>query len=154
VLSPLLFSLNTNDCTAKDPSVKLMKFANDTTFIDLIQDNDKSAFRQEVKELSVWCSHNNLELNMLKTVEMIVDFTRKPPALPPLTIMNSTVATVESFRLQGTTISQDLKCDTHIGSTVQKGPAEVVFPLSAEKVESATRAASAAIESVLCNVTV
>jgi len=59
-----------------------MKFANDTTFIDLIQDNDKSAFRQEVKELSVWCSHNNLELNMLKTVEMIVDFTRKPPALP------------------------------------------------------------------------
>ncbi len=31
VLSPLLFSLYTNDCTSKDPSVKLLKFADDTT---------------------------------------------------------------------------------------------------------------------------
>ncbi len=40
VLSPLLFSLYTNDCTSKDPSVKLLKFADDTTLIGLIQDGD------------------------------------------------------------------------------------------------------------------
>ncbi len=82
VLSPLLFSLYTNDCTSKDPSVKLLKFADDTTLIGLIQDGDESAYRQEIKELAVWCSLNNLELNTLKTVEMIVDFRRNPPALP------------------------------------------------------------------------
>ncbi len=38
VLSPLLFSLYTNDCTSKDSSVKLLKFADDTTLIGLIQD--------------------------------------------------------------------------------------------------------------------
>ncbi len=43
---------------------------------------DESTYRQEVKELAVWCSFNNLELNTLKTVEMIVDFRRNPPALP------------------------------------------------------------------------
>ncbi len=69
VLSPLLFSLYTNDCTSKDPSVKLLKFVDDTTPIGLIQDGDESAYRQEVKELAVWCSLNNLELNTLKTVE-------------------------------------------------------------------------------------
>ncbi|KAL0152483.1 hypothetical protein M9458_052206, partial [Cirrhinus mrigala] len=53
VLSPLLFSLYTNDCTSKDPSVKLLKFADDTTVIGLIQDGDESAYRQEVKELTV-----------------------------------------------------------------------------------------------------
>ncbi len=37
VLSPLLFSLYTNDCTSKDPSVKLLKFSDDTTLIGLIQ---------------------------------------------------------------------------------------------------------------------
>ncbi len=37
VLSTLLFSLYTNDCTSKDPSVKLLKFADDTTLIGLIQ---------------------------------------------------------------------------------------------------------------------
>ncbi len=84
VLSPLLFSLYTNDCTSKDPSVKLLKFADDTTLIALIQDGDESAYRQEVKELAVWCSLNNLELDTLKTVEKIVDFRRNPPALPHL----------------------------------------------------------------------
>ncbi len=81
-LSPLLFSLYTNGCAFKDPSVKLLKFADDTTLIGIIQDGDESAYRQEVKELAVWCSLNNLELNPLKTVEMIVDFKRTPP--PPL----------------------------------------------------------------------
>ncbi len=79
VLSPLLFSLYTNDCTSKDPSVKLLKFADDTTLIGLIQDGDESAYRQEVKELAVWCSLNNLELNTLKTVETSGETPRSPP---------------------------------------------------------------------------
>ncbi|KAL0159564.1 hypothetical protein M9458_043289, partial [Cirrhinus mrigala] len=108
VLSPLLFSLYTNDCTSKDPSVKLLKFADDTTVIGLIRDGDESAYRQEVEQLSLWCSHNNLELNTLKTVEMTVGFWRKPPALTPLTIMNSTVGVVDSFKFLGSNIPQDL----------------------------------------------
>ncbi len=83
-------------------------------------DGEESAYRQEVNELAVWCSLNNLDLNMLKTVEMMVDFRRNSPALPPLTIMKSTVMTVESFRFLGTSISHDLKWDTHIDSIVKK----------------------------------
>ncbi len=130
--------LNANDCTSKDPSVKLLKFADDTTLISLIQNGDESAYKQEVKELAAWCSLNNLELNTLKTVEMIVDFRRNPPALPPLTILNSTVTAVESFRFLGTTISQDLKWDIHIDSIVKKGPAEGVLPSPTEEVQPAT----------------
>ncbi|KAK3553341.1 hypothetical protein QTP70_001344 [Hemibagrus guttatus] len=82
VLSPLLFSLYTNDCTSTDPSVKLLKFADDTTVIGLIQDGDESAYRQEIEQLAAWCSLNDLELNTLKTVKMIVDFRRNTPAPP------------------------------------------------------------------------
>ncbi len=153
VLSPLLFSLYTNDCT-KYPSVKLLKFADDTTLICLIQDGDESAYRQEVKELAVWCSLNNLELNTLKTVEMIVDFRRNPPALPPLTIMNSTVTAVESFRFLGTTISQDLKWDNHIDSIVKKTQQRLYFLRQLRKFnllqELLKQFYSAIIESVLC----
>ncbi len=146
VLSPLLFSLYTNDCTSKDPSVKLLKFPDDTTLIGLIQDRDVSAYRQEVKELAVWCSLNNLELNTLKTVEMIVYFRRHPPALPPCTIMNSTVTAVESFRFLSSTISQDLKGDNYIDSYVKKkSPAETVLPSPAEEVQPATGAAEKVI---------
>ncbi|KAK3550910.1 hypothetical protein QTP70_008073 [Hemibagrus guttatus] len=142
VLSPLLFSLYTNDCTSTDPSVKLLKFADDTTVISLIQDGDESAYRQEIEQLAAWCSLNNLELNTLKTVEMIVDFRRNTPALPPLTIMNSTVSAVESFRFLGTTISQDLKWDTSHRRHYQKGPTKIVLPSAAEEVQPATGAAN------------
>ncbi len=71
---------------------------------------------------------------------MIVNF-RRPPPPPALTIMNSTVTTVESFRFLGTTISQDLKWDVHIESIVKKDPAEVVLSLPAEEVQPATGAA-------------
>ncbi|KAI2665808.1 RNA-directed DNA polymerase from mobile element jockey [Labeo rohita] len=93
VLSPLLFSLYTNDCTSKDPSVKLLKFADDTTLIGLIQDGEDL---------------NNLELNT-QTVEKIIDFRRNPPALPPLSIMDSTVAAVEIFKFLGSIISISYK---------------------------------------------
>ncbi|KAK3511333.1 hypothetical protein QTP70_001454 [Hemibagrus guttatus] len=154
VLSPLLFSLYTNDCTSSDPSVKLLKFADDTTVIGLIQDGDESAYRQEVEQLAAWCSLNNLELNALKTVEMILDFRRNTPALPPLTIMNSTVPTVESFRFLGTTISQDLKWDTHIDSIIKKAQQRLFFLRQLRKFnlpqELLTHFYAAIIESVLC----
>uniref|UniRef100_A0A672K3U7 Reverse transcriptase domain-containing protein n=1 Tax=Sinocyclocheilus grahami TaxID=75366 RepID=A0A672K3U7_SINGR len=154
VLSPLLFSLYTNDCTSKDPSVKLLKFADDTTLIGLIQDGDESAYRQEVEQLAVWCSLNNLALNTLKTVEMTVDFRRNPSALPPLTIMDSTVTAVESFRFLGTTISQDLKWDTHIDSIVKKAQQRLYFLRQLRKFnlpqELLKQFYSAIIESILC----
>ncbi|KAK3529469.1 hypothetical protein QTP70_031163, partial [Hemibagrus guttatus] len=154
VLSPLLFSLYTNDCTSIDPSVKLLKFADDTTVIGLIQDGDESAYRQEIEQLAAWCSLNNLELNTLKTVEMIVDFRRNTPALPPLTIMNSTVPIVESLGFLGTTISQDLKWDIHIDATIKKAQQRLYFLRQLRKFnlpqELLIHFYSAVIESVLC----
>ncbi len=155
VLSPLLFSLYTNDCKSKDPSVKLLKFADDTTLIGLIQDGDEFAYTQEVMELAVWCSLNNMELNTLKTVAMIVDFRRYPPALPPLTIINSTVTAVESFRLLDTNISQDLKWDNHMETIVKKKAQQRLYFLRQLRKfnlpqELRNQFYSAIIESVLC----
>ncbi len=134
----------------KTTSVKLLKFADDTTIIGLIQDGDESAYRQEVEQLAVWCSVKKLELNTLKTVETIVDFRRNPPAL-----MNSTVTTVESFRFLGTTISQDLKWDIYIDSIVRKAQQRLYFLRHLRKFnlpqELLKQFYSAIIESVLCS---
>ncbi|KAK3513072.1 hypothetical protein QTP70_000961 [Hemibagrus guttatus] len=85
---------------------------------------------------------------------MIVDFRRNTPALPPLTIMNSTVPTVESFRFLGTTISQDLKRDTHIDATIKKAQQRLYFLWQLRKFnlpqELLIQFYSAVIESVLC----
>ncbi|KAK3541846.1 hypothetical protein QTP86_008048 [Hemibagrus guttatus] len=143
--------------TTSTGAPRLLKFADDTTVIGLIQDGDESAYRQEIEQLAAWCSLNNLELNMLKTVEMIMDFRRYTPALPPLTIMNSTVPTVESFRFLGTTISQDLKWDTHIDSIIKKAQQRLYFLRQLRKFnlpqELLTHFYSAIIDLRDCNLT-
>ena len=44
----------------------IIKFA-DTTVVGLITENDETAYREEVKDMAVWCQNNNLYLNMIKT---------------------------------------------------------------------------------------
>ena len=76
VLSPLMYSLFTHDCTARYDSTTSIKFADDTTVVGLITDNDDTAYREQVRDLAVWCQDNNLSLNVIKTKEMIVDYRK------------------------------------------------------------------------------
>ena len=62
------------------------KFVDDTTLIGLISGGDESAYRQEIDHLATWCSHNNLELNALKTVDMVVDFRKNAAPPAPITL--------------------------------------------------------------------
>ena len=41
--------------------------------VGLITDNDETSYREEVRELAVWCQDNNLYLNVSKTMELMVD---------------------------------------------------------------------------------
>ncbi|KAM9830864.1 uncharacterized protein ACBT44_005578 [Syngnathus typhle] len=110
--SPHCSSLYTNDCSSGDPFLKLVKYADGTTLIGLIRDDDETAYRQEVERLVNWCSQNHLEPNPLKTVELTVDFRRDPSVLPPLTILSNAIPTTDTFKFLGSTISRDLKWTT------------------------------------------
>ncbi|CDQ92286.1 unnamed protein product [Oncorhynchus mykiss] len=85
VLSPLLYSLFTHDCTARHDSNTIIKFADDTTVVGLITDNNETAYREGVRDLVVWCQDNNLSLNVIKTKERIVDYScgKRGPSVPP-----------------------------------------------------------------------
>jgi hypothetical protein len=76
VLSHLQYSLYTHDCVPSHCSNTIIKFADDTTVVGLITNNIKTAYREEVGGLKVWCQVNNLSLNVSKTKELIVDFRR------------------------------------------------------------------------------
>ncbi|KAI3353618.1 hypothetical protein L3Q82_004814 [Scortum barcoo] len=78
VLSPLLFTLLTHDCSAIHPSCLIVKFADDKAVVGRIANNDvESDYRQEVEHWREgWCRQNNLCINVKKTKEMIVDFRR------------------------------------------------------------------------------
>ncbi len=140
VLSPLLFSLYTNDCTSKDPSVKLLKFADDTTLIGLIQDGDESAYRQEIKELAAWCILNNLELNTLNRGDDR-GLQEKPPCSPPTHHHEQHCDCRGVIQVPGHHNFSGPEVVSSHWVHCEEGPAEVVFSSPAEKVKPATGAA-------------
>jgi hypothetical protein len=83
VLSPLLYSLFTHDCTARHDSNTIIKFADDTSVVGLITDKDETAYREEIRDLAVWCQDKNLSLNVIKTKEMTVDIQEKEDQAHP-----------------------------------------------------------------------
>ncbi|KAK1806312.1 hypothetical protein P4O66_000024 [Electrophorus voltai] len=118
VLSPLLYSLYTYDCTATSSSTIIVKFADDTVVTGLISDNDERAYLEEIKHLENWCQENNLLLNVSKTKELIVDCSKKQER--PVRISGTTVERVDSFRYLGVHISQDLSWSRHTNSLAKK----------------------------------
>ncbi len=101
ILSPLLYSLYTHDCTATHSSNVIVTFADDTTVISLNTNNDETAYREEVSTLTKWCQENHLSLNIDKTKELVVDYRRQSREHTPITIDKTPVEQVNSFKFLG-----------------------------------------------------
>ena len=127
VLSPLLYSLYTYDCTATSSSNIVVKFADDTKVVGLITNGDETAYRDEVSALTHWCQENHLSLNVGKTKELIVDFRRCRGAHSPIIINGAAVERVSSFRFLGVQIEEDLTWSVHTDKTVKKAQQRLFF---------------------------
>ena len=105
----------------------MVKFADDTTLEGLITNDNESRYREDVLELVSWCDKNNLELNVSKTKEMILDFRKVQPDHAPLLIKNKTVETVDDFKFLGLIISNDLKWKKNTEKNVKKAQQRLYF---------------------------
>jgi hypothetical protein len=126
VLSPLRYSLFTHDCTARHDS-NTIKFSDYTTVVGLITDNNETAYREEVRDLTVWCKDNNLSLNAIKTKEMVVDYRKRRTVHAPILIARAVVEQVESFKFLGVHITNILTWSKHT-KTVVKRARHNLFP--------------------------
>ncbi len=121
VLSPLLYSLYTHDYVSSHSSTSIVKCADDTMVLGLINNNDEAAYVDEVERLTSCCQDNCLSLNVSKTKELIVDFRkRQQRPYTPLMISGTPVERVSSFKYLGVNISEDLTWTTHIQTQVKK----------------------------------
>ncbi len=127
VLSPLLYSLYTHDCTATHSFNVIVKFADDTMVIGLITDNDETAYREEVSTLTKWCQENHLSHNIDKTKELVVDFRRQSIVNTPITIDKTPVERVSSFKFLGVHITEDLTWSAHTDAVLKKAHKRFFF---------------------------
>uniref|UniRef100_A0A8C5AV64 Reverse transcriptase domain-containing protein n=1 Tax=Gadus morhua TaxID=8049 RepID=A0A8C5AV64_GADMO len=127
VLSPLLYTLYTSDCSPSHPSNLIIKFADDTTVVGLISGGDETAYRDEVQQLSAWGSANYLQLNTSKTKVIIIDFRRHSPAHAPLHINGDCVERAPSCKFLGTYISQELSWSINTTAIKKKAQQRLHF---------------------------
>uniref|UniRef100_A0A3B3C8D0 Reverse transcriptase domain-containing protein n=1 Tax=Oryzias melastigma TaxID=30732 RepID=A0A3B3C8D0_ORYME len=127
VLSPLLFTLLTHDCATTHNTNHLVKFADDTTLVGLITKGDETHYRKEVDLLTTWCRDNNLQLNVSKTKEIVVDFQRGHTQHLPLIIDGTAVERVTSTKFLGLHISEDLSWTANTTSLAKKAQQRLYF---------------------------
>jgi hypothetical protein len=74
--------------------------------VGLITDDDGTAYREEIRDMAVWCQDNNLSLNVIKTGEIIADCRKMRAEHAPIIIDRAVVEQVESFKFIGVHITK------------------------------------------------
>jgi hypothetical protein len=74
------------------------KEQDDTTVVGLITDDDEPAYREEVRDLAVWCQDNNLSLNISQTKELIMDCRKQRAEHFPSDIDRAVVQQLQVLR--------------------------------------------------------
>jgi hypothetical protein len=105
---------------AKHDSNTIIKFSDDTKVVGLITDNDETAYREEVRDLAVWCQDNNFSLNVSKTKERIVDYRKRLAKQAPINNDVAVVEWVESFKFLGVHITNELSRSKHTKKVVKR----------------------------------
>ena len=75
-LSPLIFIIYTDSFRSNYADIYLVKFADDTALLSLLNGSEQG-HGSVLNEFEMHCDQAHLELNVLKTKELIVDFRKK-----------------------------------------------------------------------------
>ena len=117
ILSHVLFTLYTNDCNGTENTI-FVQYFDSTAIVDL--SNSIPHYMEEVERFMTWCKDNFLDLNMTITKELLIDFRKQPPALPPITMDDETVEIVEKYEYLGIILDNELMLDSNVFNIYRK----------------------------------
>ncbi|KAI5086940.1 gastrula zinc finger protein XlCGF28.1-like, partial [Silurus meridionalis] len=126
VLSPLLFVLYTNECHSQLERCHIIKFADDSVIVSLL-DKEDSVHGFVLVDFIDWCKLSFLDINVLKTKEMIVDFRKNRTAISPVVINDHAVEIVHHFKYLGTIIDEKLTFGAHVDAVCKKAHQRMYF---------------------------
>lgn len=134
VISPVLFTLYTNECRSNTADHVTIKFADDTAIVGLIQNNNESQYRDWVDQFADWCKASRLLLNMKKTKELIIDFRTGSHTHQNMVINGEGIEVVMNYKYLGTIIDDKLTwtCNRF---RLQKGDAEATLNETAKAIQ-------------------
>ena len=111
VLGPISFLLHINDLQTEANHVK---YVDDSSLWEVCgADGSDSMIQVATNQAVKWSARNFMKINAEKTKEMVISFSTKPVAPPPVTINNTAIERTESFKLLGVVLSNRLDWSDH-----------------------------------------
>ena len=119
-MSAVLFIIYTADCRSLSKHV-IIKYADDTVILGLISnEEDITTYIHENNNFVDWGDYNFLNLNVKKTKEMIIDYSRSPKENTPVNIKGANVEKVEEYKYLGNIIDHKLKGNLNVSQIHKK----------------------------------
>ena len=119
-----------NDLDIKSPLMWI--FVDDTTASEVIQKGNTSNAQGITDELIEWSRKNRVVLNPDKCKELRISFSRNPEAFDSVSIDDKEIEVVNSAKLLGITISDNLTWNAHINKLVKKTDKNTILSCTAE----------------------
>jgi hypothetical protein len=123
VLSPVLFSIYTNELTCNTSILTLIKFADDMALVARLTDEHSlSQYFDYINVLNTWFGSSFLELNVQKTKEICFEENRAQDAslVRPVMINNEAVEQVDTFKYLGTVLDKKASFSSHVDTVCKK----------------------------------
>ena len=124
-LGPWLFVLMISDLDIKSPLFWI--FVDDKTASEVIQKGNASNAQGITDELIEWSRKNRVVLNPDKCKELRISCARNPEAFDPVSIAGNEIEVVNSAKLLGITISDNLTWNAHVNEVVKKASKKLYF---------------------------
>ncbi|CAB3994989.1 Hypothetical predicted protein [Paramuricea clavata] len=110
-----------NDLKIASPRSSNGKYVDDLTISEIVPTREVSILQNKLDTIGDWTCTNNMKLNLQKCKEMIVSFRRDIERPPPILVVeNSGLESIESHKVLGLTIQNNLKWDLDIIEIVTK----------------------------------
>jgi len=120
-LGPWLFLVLINDLKINNVG-SIWKYVDDTTTSEIVVNGANSKSQVIANTVMQWSSENSDECKELR-----ISFAKIKPQLAPIVVSNQELKCVESAKLLGVTISNNLTWNDHIGQTIKKASKRMFF---------------------------
>jgi hypothetical protein len=125
-VGPLVFLFMVNDLLEGS---NRSKFVDDTLSWEVCQQPlaENSRFQLVADNVTTWTDINHMQLNVTKTKEMTIDFSRGGTDPPSIVMNGQALEKVDSAKVLGVILSDDLSWDKHVDHIVSKASQRIYF---------------------------
>ena len=114
-----------NDLKINDSNI--WKFVDDTTLDEIVGKNEESKVQTLIDDLTRQISESQFKLNETKCKELRIGFCKPRAMFDPIIVNGEMLEVVDSAKILGLTVSNNLKWNNHIDQIISKARKRLYF---------------------------